>query len=318
MRNLEVRFKRAPATPHGEFEVVRAEAPHLVHGGILCRARWLAVDPLRLSFADPATPGEIVPALGVYEVIESRNDVFTVGQCVVLDCGMREICASDGRHVIALHPGHSPPWTALGVLGPPGMTAYFGLIDLAGVQAGETVLIAAASSVAGATAGQLAAIKGARAVGVDDTAEKCTWATRHARFATCINSRTENVSRRLRQVAPRGFDIFFDAGSGELLDALLTGRHLAPGARVVLGSDRPDHTRTGHEKAAAEAKVRILRLNLRDYEHRRAEFFKDAIVWYGAHRLVCREDMIDGMENAPVQIAKVLRREHFGQALVRV
>ncbi len=317
MRNLEVRFKRAPATSR-EFEVVPAEAPRLTNGGILCRARWLAVDPCRARFAGPATPGEIVPALGVYEVIESRNDVFTVGQSVVLDCGMREICANDGHHVIALHPGHSPPWTALGVLGPPGMAAYFGLIDLAGVRPGETVLIAAASGVAGATAGQVAVIKGARAVGIDDTAEKCAWATRHARFATCINSRKETLSRRLWQLAPQGFDIFFDAGGGELLDALLAGQHLAPGARVVVGPHDPGGAGTGHEQPAAQAKIRILRLSLSDYEHRRAEFFKDAIAWYGADRLVCREDVIDGLENAPAQLDRVLRGEHFGQSLVKV
>jgi NADPH-dependent curcumin reductase CurA len=317
MRNLEVRFKRAPATPR-ELEVVPAEAPRLANGGILCRARWLAVDPLRCRFEGPATPGEVVPALGVYEVIESRNDVFTVGQSVVLDCGMREICASDGRHAFALHPGHSPPWTALGVLGPPGMAAYFGLIDLAGVRPSETVLIAAASGVAGATAGQMAAIKGARAIGIDDTAEKCAWATRHARFATCINSRTESLSRRLWQLAPQGFDIFFDAGSGELLDALLAGQHLAPGARVILGPYDPGHASTGHEHPAAQAKVRILRLSLRDYEHRRAEFFKDAIAWYGADRLVCRQDVIDGLESAPAQLDRMLRGEHCGQVLVKV
>lgn len=315
MRNLEVRFKRVPATPR-EFEAVAAEAPRLTNGGILCRARWLAVDTLCSPLAGPGLPGEIVPALGVYEVIESRNDVFTVGQSVVLNCGMREICASDGHDAIALHPGHSPPWTALGILGPPGMTAYFGLIDLAGVRSGDTVLVAAASSVAGATAGQVAVIKGARAIGIDDTAEKCAWATRHARFAACINSRTESLSTRLWQLAPQGCDIFFGADDRELLDALLAGQHLAPGARAVLCG--PDRNGARPEQSSAEAKVRILHLRLGDYGHRRAEFLKDAITWYGAGRLVCREDAIDGLENAPAQLDKVLSGEHFGQILIKV
>lgn len=317
MRNLEVRFKRAPAAPR-EFEVVPAEAPRLTNGGILCRARWLAVDTFCTALGGPARPGEVVPALGVYEVIESRNDVFAVGQSVVLDCGMREVCASDGHNAIALHPGHSPPWTALGVLGPPGMAAYFGLIDLAGLRPGETVLIAAASSVAGATAGQIAVIKGARAIGVDDTAEKCAWATRHARFAACINSRTESLSTRLWQLAPQGCDIFFDAGRGELLDTLLAGQHLAPGGRVVLCPRGPDETGTGRGSPTAQAKVPILRLSLSDYQQRRTEFLKDAIAWYGAKRLACREDVVDGLERAPAQLDKVLRGDHFGQALIKV
>ncbi len=318
MRNFEVRFKRAPATP-GEFEVVPAEVPRLPNGGILCRARWLAADALFAPLADhPAVPGEIVPALGVYEVVESRNDVFTVGQCVVLECGMRELCATDGHSAIALHPGHAPASTALGVLGPPGMAAYFGLIDLAGVRGGEIVLVADAASAAGAMAGQLAALKGARAIGLDDSAEKCAWATRHARFAACINTRTEALSERLWQLAPEGCDIFFDAGKGRLLDALLTGRHLAPGARVVLGPDSSHVERGDHEHPDAHAKVRILRLNPRDYRHRRAEFLKDAIAWYGAGRLVCHEDVITGLENAPAHLGRVLRGEHFGQPLIKV
>ena len=318
MRNLEVRFKRAPATS-GQVEVVAADAPHLTNGGILCRARWLAADALFAPLADhPAVPGDLVPARGVYEVIESRNDVFTVGQCVVLDCGMRELCATDGHNAVALYPGQSPASTALSVLGPPGMAAYFGLIDLAAVRAGETVLIAAAVSSAGAMAGQVAVLKGARAIGIDDSAEKCSWASRHARFAACINTRTEDLSKRLWQLAPHGCDIFFDAGKGELLEALLAGQHLAPGARVVLGPRSPHHAHATYLHPEARAKVRILRLNPHDYEHRRAEFLKDAITWYGAGRLASREDVIMGLENAPTHLDKVLQGQHFGQPLIKV
>lgn len=318
MRNLEVRFKRAPAAP-GEFEVVAGEVPHLVNGGILCRARWLAAKALLAPLAHyPGVPGEVVPARGVYEVLESRNDVFTTGQSVVLDCGLRELCATDGHDAVALYPGQSPSSTALGVLGPPGMAAYFGLIELARVGAGETVLVAAAASTAGATAGQVAVLKGARAIGIDDSAEKCAWATRHARFTACINSGEEDLSKRLWQLAPQGCDIFFDAGKGELLGVLLAGQHLAPGARVVLGPRSHHHDRATHEHPQARAKVRILRLSPRDYEHRRAEFLKDVITWYGADRLASREDVTVGLENAPAHLEKMLQGQPFGQPLIKV
>ncbi len=318
MRNLEVRFKGAPTTP-GEVEVVAAEVPPLTNGGILCHAHWLAADALFAPLADhPAVFGGVVPALGVYEVIESRNDVFTVGQRVVIDCGMRELCATDGHNAVALYPGQSPSSTALGVLGPPGMAAYFGLIDLGGLHGGQTVLVAAASSTAGAMAGQIAALKGARAIGLDDSAEKCSWATRHARFAACINVSAEDLSKRLWQLAPQGCDLFFDAGKGQLLDALLGGQHLAPGARVVLGPHSPHHAQPAPGSSEARARVRILRLDPHDYERRRAEFLKEAITWYGSGRLVCREDVIVGLENAPAHLDKVLRGEHFGQPLIKV
>jgi NADPH-dependent curcumin reductase CurA len=326
MRNLEVRIRRTPATA-GDFEVVPGEVPRLTHGGILCRARWLAVDPFMCvscgSGAPPKAapqPGDVVPALGVCEVLESRHDVFAVGQHVVLECGMREFCVSDGQHACALHPGQSPASTALGVLGPAGMAAYFGLLDLAKLRPGETVLISAAADVAGAMAGQVARIKGARAIGIGSSREQCDWATRHARFCACLNHGAEkNVGSKLRQLAPNGFDVYFDNSGGELLEAVICGRHIAPGGRVILNSVREDDPAELLRRAGyAPGEIRVLRLNAADYEHRRGEFLKDAIAWYGADRLVCREDVAEGLENAPAQLIKAMRGDNFGRPLIKV
>ncbi len=325
MRNLEVRIRRAPAAA-GDFEVVPGEVPRLTNGGILCRARWLAVDPFMGMPSDGAAqlasglkPGDVVPALGVCEVLESRHDVFVVGQHVVLECGMREMCVSDGHHACALHPGQSPASTALGVLGPAGMAAYFGLLDLAKLSSGETVLVSAAANVAGAMAGQVARIKGARAIGIDNSREKCDWATRHARFAACVNHRAENLGGRLRQLAPNGFDVYFDDSGGELLEAVISGHHIAPGGRVILSSVRgADPVESSLRAGYAPGEIRVLRLNAAQYEHRRGEFLKDAIAWYGANRLVCREDVAEGLQNAPAHLIKAMRGENFGRPLIKV
>ena len=326
MRNLEVRIRRTPATA-GDFDVVPGEVPRLTNGGILCRARWLAVDPF--TCVPPAAetrrpgpgprPGDVVPALGVCEVLESRHDVFAVGQHVVLECGMREYCVSDGRDACALHPGQSPASTALGLLGPSGMAAYFGLLDLARMRAGEMVLVSAAANVAGAMAGQVARIKGARAIGIGSSREKCDWATRHARFSACVDHHAENLSSRLKQLAPRGFDIYFDNSGGELLEVIVSGRHLAPGGRVVLNSVRQDDVAELLGRAGyAPGEVTVLRVSANHYEHRRGEFLKDAIAWYGADRLVCREDVAEGLENAPAHLIKAMRGENFGRPLIKV
>jgi hypothetical protein len=325
MRNLEVRIRRPPATAE-DFEVVPGEMPRLTHGGILCRTRWLAVDPLTYSpsgsavrsGAGPRT-GDVVPALGVCEVLESRHDVFAVGQNVVIQCGMREISVSDGHHARALHPGHAPASTALGLLGPSGMAAYFGLLDLAQLRAGETVLVSAVANVAGAMAGQVAAIKGARVVGVGSSRDKCEWATRKARFAACVNPHAESLDARLRQLAPHGFDVYFDNSGGELLEAVLSGHHLARGGRVVLNGVRegvPDELlqRAGY----APGEITLLRLHAAHYEHRRSEFLKDAIAWHGAHRLVYLEDVTDGLEKAPALLIKAMRGENFGHPLIKI
>jgi NADPH-dependent curcumin reductase len=325
MRNLEVRIKRMPAIA-GDFEVVPGELPRLTNGGILCRARWLAVDPLTYSPSRATTlssrgphPGDVVPALGVCEVLESRHDVFAVGQHVVLQCGMREICVSDGHHVSALHPGQSPASTALGLLGPSGMAAYFGLLDLAKLRAGEKVLVSAVANVAGAMAGQVAKIKGARAVGVGSSREKCDWATRRARFSACVNPHAENLGDRLRQLAPRGFDIYFDNSGGELLEAVLSGHHVAPGGRVVLNGVREDvPAELMHRAGYAQGEITLLRLHAAHYEHRRGEFLKDAIAWHGADRLVYREDVTEGLESAPAHLMKAMRGENFGHPLIKL
>jgi NADPH-dependent curcumin reductase len=329
VRNLEVRIRRTPATA-GDFEIVPAEVPRLTNGGILCRARWLAVDPFVCVPLDASAgagaaaqlhpqPGDVVPALGVCEVLDSRHDVFAVGQHVVLECGMRELCVSDGRHVCAVHPGQAPASTALGLLGPSGMAAYFGLLELARLRPGERVLVSAVATVAGAMAGQVARIKGARAIGIGGSREKCDWASRHARFSACVNQHAQNLGIRLKQLAPTGFDVYFDNSGGELLEAVISGRHLARGARLILNSVRRDDasellTRAGY----APEEIRVLRLNLPDYEHRRTEFLKDAIAWYGADRLVCREDVADGLQNAPAHLIRAMRGENFGRSLIRL
>ena len=241
MHNLEVRIRRPP-TRESDLEVLEAPAPKLTNGSFLARALWLALDPFLID-SDSAHAsvkvGDLVPASGVAEVLESRHEVFNVGSLVVLECGLTRLCVSDGQHARLLHPGQTPAASALGVLGAPGMAAYFGLLDLAGLRAGETVLVSAAANAAGAMAGQLAMLKGARAIGIAGTREKCDWVTRHARFTACINHGSEDVDARLRQLAPRGIDVYFDSCGGELLESIVAGGQLAPGARIVQNNARP-------------------------------------------------------------------------------
>jgi NADPH-dependent curcumin reductase CurA len=327
MNNVQVRIKRPPTTP-GDFELVESPPPALGNGCFLAKARWLALDPFVCPPVDSRStevggprPGDVVPALGVCEVIESRHDVFAVGQSVVLECGLQKLCVSDGQHALALHPGQNPPSTALGVLGPPGRAAYFGLLDLAKLKAGETVLVSAASNAAGSMAGQIAILKGARAIGIAGTREKCEWVTRHARLSAAINYRAESVTARLKQLAPRGVDIYFDNSGGELLEAIVAGHHLAPGGRIVLNSVRPTNVaellnRYGY--APESEALRVMRMDVRAYEHRRNEFLRDAIAWYGADRIVCKEDVVQGLENAPRHLLMTMRGENFGRPLVKV
>jgi NADPH-dependent curcumin reductase len=322
LENLQIRIKRPPSRL-ADLELVEAPRPSLTNGSFLARAIWLALDPFVCAseFGDGAKPGDLVPALGVGEVIESRHEVFGVGSVVVLDFGLQHLCVSDGQRARLLHPGQTPASSALGVLGAPGMAAYFGLLDLARLRPGETVLVSAAANAAGAMAGQIAMLKGARAIGIAGTREKSDWVTRHARLSACINHAGENVSARLRQLAPRGVDVYFDNTGGELLESIVAGRHLAPGGRIVQNSVKPVDpeailARGGYQ--SGKDGVQVLRLRVGDYEHRRGEFLREAIAWHGAGRIAAKDDIVDGLVNAPAHLLLAMRGGNFGRPLVRI
>ena len=322
MRNLQVRIRRPPLRP-ADLELIDAEQPRLTNGSFLARALWLAVDPFRCA-PDAATrglprPGDVVPARGVGEVIESRHEVFNIGSLVVLDCGLQQLCVSEGHHARLLHPGQTPASTALGVLGAPGMAAYFGLLHLARLRAGETVLVSAAANAAGAMAGQIAMLKGARALGMAGTREKCDWVTRHARFSACINYSAENLEARLRHLAPHGVDIYFDNVGGELLEKVVASGILARGARIVQNSVTPADPEVLLTRGDyAPGTVQVLRMDVQDYEHRRSEFLREAIAWYGAGRIATKDHVVEGLANAPAHLLLAMQGGNFGRPLVRL
>jgi hypothetical protein len=191
------------------------------------------------------------------------------------------------------------------------MAAYFGLLDAARLRPGETVLVSAAANAAGAMAGQIAMLKGARAIGIAGSREKCDWVTRHARFTACINHGAEKVSARLRQLAPHGVDVYFDNVGGALLDGIVAGHNFAPGARVVQNHLQP-------ATPAGLNGVQLLRSNPREYEHRRGEFLREAIAWYGAGRIAAKDHVVDGLANAPAHLLLAMQGGNFGRPLVRV
>jgi NADPH-dependent curcumin reductase CurA len=170
-------------------------------------------------------------------------------------------------------------------------------------------------------AGQVAMLKGARAIGIAGTREKCDWVTRHARLSACINHKSEDLAARLKQLAPRGVDVFFDNTGGELLERVVGARHMAPGGRIVHNTLRAGDTpellaRAGYRVGADGP--RVLRVRPRDYEHRRGEFLREAIAWHGAGRIAAKEHVVEGLANAPAHLLLALKGGNFGRPLVRV
>jgi NADPH-dependent curcumin reductase len=312
-----------------DFELRTAPLPHLGAGELLVKTEWLSLDPYVRAllsgrhFLRQPQPGDVLPAKAVARVLESRHAVFNPGDHLVLETGLRRYHVSNGDDAWPLHPGHVPASTGLGILGVPGMTAYFGLLDVAQVKAGETVLVSAASGPVGCMVGQIARIEGARAIGIAGSAEKCSWVTRDARFDACINYKTENVGERLRELAPNGVDVYFDNAGGELLNTVIMGRHLALHARVILCgliaqynmADAPPGPNLG---PLMGARAKILPMIVYDYEHRREEFLREALKWHESGLLAYKEDVVVGLARAADQFCKLMRGENFGKTLVRV
>jgi NADPH-dependent curcumin reductase CurA len=168
-------------------------------------------------------------------------------------------------------------------------------------------------------------LKGARAIGLAVTREECDWVVRHARLAACINPGAEDVSARLAHLAPRGVDVYFDNtgldATGEtLLRTIAAGGHLAPGARVVL-CVRDEDPGAGFARITLPGDgdgLQVLRVRARDYAHRRSEFLREAIPWYGAGRIAAKDHIVEGLANAPAHLLMAMQGKSFGLPLVRM
>jgi NADPH-dependent curcumin reductase len=325
MKNLQVRSRSAlnGAPEPADFELIETEAPTPGKGEILCRARWLSldstVDRLRAADASAVRPAHVMPARAICEVIDSRNEVFNAGDVVVMEAGMQHYCVSDGVHVHRAKTGSAPISTALGVMGIPGLTAYCGLLDVAQIKHGETVLISGAAGTVGSMAGQIARIKACKVIGIAGNREESSWCVKEAHFNSCINHRAEPLEQRLRHVAPKGVDVYFDTVDGEVLDAVMSGQHLALNSRIVLGAPSARYGGSSPDlQPLVGTRARVLRLLMQDHQHRRDSFLKDAIAWFAEGHIRYREDIVDGLANAPAQLCKLARGESFGKSLVKI
>jgi NADPH-dependent curcumin reductase CurA len=242
LTNRQILLRRRPEglVRHDDVELVDGDMPALGDGEVLVRTRYIGIDATVrtwLSKAEgyipPVEIGEVVRASGVGDVVESRSDKFPVGTLVTTLTGWQEYCAvSDDPMLTTELAAGVEPEAALGALGANGLTAYVGLTDVGQAAEGETVVVSAAAGATGSVAVQVAKILGCRAIGIAGTDEKCAWLVDDLGIDGAINHRTDDLAARLKELCPKGVDVFFDNTGGPILDAVL-GR-LAVHGRVVL------------------------------------------------------------------------------------
>ncbi|MEV6279831.1 NADP-dependent oxidoreductase [Nocardia sp. NPDC051832] len=287
------------------WTVTTTELPELGAGEILVKISFISLDPAMRgwlndvrSYLPPVGIGEVMRALDIATVIESTHPDFAVGDTVSGTFGVTEYAISNGRGVqrvdLSLAPG--PTW--LGALGIPGMTAYFGLLEVGKLRAGDTVLVSAAAGAVGSVAGQIAKAEGATVIGIAGGAEKCRMLTEELGFDAAIDYRAGDVLRQLRTVAPDGIDLYFDNVGGEILDAALA--NLRRGARIVLcGAISAYNEQKPPPGPSRYMSLLVFRASMTgfvvfDYADRYPEAGARLAQWLADGRLQTREHIVEG------------------------
>jgi NADPH-dependent curcumin reductase CurA len=329
-RNRQVRLKSRPiGEPKAEdFQLVEAPIPSPGDGQVLSRMIYLSLDPYMRgrmnegrSYAASVDLGHVMVGATISEVVESRYVGLAKGDLVLGYDGWREYAVSQGPSLRKLDPHAAPITTALGVLGMPGMTAYVGLLDIGRPKPGETVVVSAAAGAVGSAVGQIARIKGCRAVGIAGGPAKCDHVVKELGFDAAVDYRTRDFVTALEQACPNGIDVYFDNVGGDILKAVL--RQINRGARIPLCGIISQYNATEPPAGPNLAPVLVNRALIQgfiisDHAERMPAFLRDCGEWVRTGRLKYREDIVDGLERAPEAFIGLLRGKNLGKLIVRV
>ena len=305
-----------------------------VDGGVLLKTLSLSLDPAMRgwmnegkSYIPPVGIGEVMRAGGIGKVLASKNPAFAAGDIVSCTPGVQEYCLVPGDQIkrqgvfkIDTRLGTPNQW--LNVLGMPGMTGYFGLMDIGQPQAGETVVVSGAAGAVGQTVGQLAKAKGCRVVGIAGGAAKCDWVVKELGFDACVDYKAGNLKSDLRDACPKGVDIYFDNVGGEILDTVLT--RLARKARIIICGAISQYNNTTPVQGPANYlsllvnRARMEGMVVFDFADRYAEAAKEMGGWMAQGKLKSREDIVEGLDDFPEKLLMLFRGENFGKLVLKV
>lgn len=324
--------------PSGEptpdnFELVEKEIPDPQSGQMLLRSIYLSLDPYMRgrmnaspSYAKPVKIGEVFEGRAIARVVKSNLADYHVGDIVLGPVGWQKYFLSDGTDVRKIDPARGPISYSLGVLGMPGLTAYAGLLTIGQPQPGETLVVAAASGAVGSVVGQIGRIKGCRVIGIAGGAKKCSFVKEELGFDDCLDHHAPDLADRLKATCPDGIDIYFENVGGPVFNAvrpLLNNFARIPVCGLIAHyndtapPDGPDRS--------SRLMLQILskRLTFRgfivsDFNSQLPQFLNDTSAWLQEGKLKYKEDITDGLENAPRELIGLLRGENFGKKIIQV
>ncbi|WP_319004730.1 NADP-dependent oxidoreductase [Microbulbifer variabilis] len=321
------------APSEDNFSIEELGLPEPARGEVLLRTVFLSLDPYMRgrmsdakSYAEPVPLGGVMVGGTVSRVLESHLDGFEEGDWVLGYCGWQDYAVSDGEGLINLGKNPSHPSYALGVLGMPGITAYFGLLDIGQPQAGDTLVVAAATGPVGSTVGQIGKIKGCRVVGIAGGAEKCRYAVEELGFDICLNHRAEEFPEQLEEACPDGVDIYFENVGGDVFDAvlpLLNDFARIPVCGLVAHYNATSLPEGPDRLSLLMREILTKRLKIQgfiifDQYERFGDFITGLSRWVNEGKIKYREDLVEGLEKAPRALIGLLKGENFGKVVVRL
>jgi NADPH-dependent curcumin reductase CurA len=329
--NHQIRLAARPVglPKPSDWNATEEPVPEPGDGELVVKQLYISLDPAMRgwmndakSYVPPVGLGEVMRALGAGRVIASKHPKFAVGDHVTGAFGVQEYARCDGRGVVKVDPRIAPLPVWLGTLGMPGLTAYFGLLDVGKAAAGQTVVVSGAAGAVGSVVGQIAKIKGCRAVGIAGGADKCRYLVDTLGFDAAIDYKHEDVKEALRAHCPAGIDVYFDNVGGDILDAALA--KLARGARVVICGAISQYNAGTFKGPSNYMSLLVNRATMTgmvvlDYVDRYAEAAREMAGWMAAGKLRSREDIVDGgLASFPDTLLKLFKGENFGKLVLRV
>ena len=336
MRTSQVQLARRPEGEPGDdtYAFVEVDLPPLSMGQVLLRVVYLSLDPYMRgrmsaaeSYAAPVDIGDVMVGGTVCEVLESRHDDFAPGELVLSYSGWQTHAVTDGSRLRKLDPSAAPVSTALGVLGMPGFTAYAGLLEIGRPQPGETVVVAAATGPVGSAVGQIAGLKGARAVGIAGGPEKCRSLIDDFGFGAAVDHRSSTFPDDLAAAVPDGIDVYFENVGGHVAREVFKRMNLY--GRVPVCGLVADYNASGSPEGIDRLpgfmrRVLTKSLTVRGFiqgEFTRShgpDFMRDMSAWVADGSVRYKEHVVDGLDAAPQAFRDLLAGRNFGKMLVRV
>jgi NADPH-dependent curcumin reductase CurA len=325
---------RLAARPQGmvkreDFDYVEEPLPELTDGQVLVKTAYISLDPAMRgwmaegrSYVPPVQIGEVMRAGTVGEVVESKARKLAVGDRVSGWLGVQQYAVCNENEVFKVDTEAAPLPTYLGALGMPGVTAYFGLLDIGAPKEGETVVVSGAAGAVGSVVGQIAKLKGCRVVGIAGGPEKCKWIVDELGFDAAIDYKSEDVNAALREHCPEGVDVYFDNVGGEILDAVLA--RLALKARVAICGAISQYNNLDAVKGPSNYmsllvnRARMEGFVVIDYMSRAPEAVREMAAWIAEGKLVAREEVVEGFENFPDALQRLFRGENVGKLVLKV